>query len=320
MLSCVECGETALEHGEDSFLCRNCGAEFRLVDGVASFFRKNASVVQDDRDRMEFWNQGWQVGNAPFQAVRRAAPEALRESFRATLEAERYPAVTWLSPETAGGRVLLNVGCGGGYEGLLFAGYGARYIGVDFAINAVRSTLGLIEAAGYTGACYQCEAERLPLRESTVDIVYTNGVLHHTPNTLDTLRELHRVLRPGGRAIIGLYATRSVAFFWYRLRAVLAGNFTRDAIRGWVDRNTEGEWRTPGRENRYTRSFTPAEFRALLDAAGFETLRIEQSQLQLGNVPVLGRFVSRLLPDRVGKACIGPFGMMLIADCRPDKR
>jgi SAM-dependent methyltransferase len=267
---------------------------------------------------MEFWNQGWNDANSPFGTVGREDPAELREEFRSMLAAQRYPAVTWLSEENVHDRVFLNVGCGGGYEGVLFAGYGARYIGVDFSINAAQSTQRLISSAGYTGTCYQCEAERLPLKDSTVDIIYTNGVLHHTPNTPVTLQELHRVLRPEARAIIALYATWSVAFFWYRFRAILAGNFTKLSIESWVDRNTEGEWQTDGQENQHTRTYTRAEFWSLLERADFEVVRVEQSQLQLGHIPVLGRILSSVLPKKVLKKCVAPFGMMLIAECRPN--
>jgi ubiquinone/menaquinone biosynthesis C-methylase UbiE len=318
LLSCVECGGALLERKSDRFQCGGCGAEYEIVDGVASFFRKKSAVTGPDNDRMEFWNQGWNDTGSPFGTVGREDPAELREAFHSMLTAQRYPAVTWLSEENVRDRVLLNVGCGGGYEGVLFAGYGARYIGDDFSINAARSTRRLIEAAKYTGTCYQCEAEQLPLQDSTVDIIYTNGVLHHTPNTQDTLRELHRVLRPGARAVIALYATRSAAFYWYRIRAVLAGNFTKRSIESWVDRRTEGEWQTDGRENQHTRSYTRVEFRTLIEHAGFKVTRIEQSQLQLGDIPVLGRILRPILPSKALRKCIAPFGMMLIAECRPN--
>ena len=319
-LSCVECGGASLERKSDKFQCGSCGAAYEIIDGVASFFRKESAVTGPDSDRMEFWNQGWNDTSSPFATVERADPAELREAFHSMLTAQRYPAVTWLSGENVRDRVLLNVGCGGGYEGVLFAGYGARYIGVDFSINAARSTRRLIESAKYTGTCYQCEAERLPLQDSTIDIIYTNGVLHHTPNTPDTLRELHRVLRPGARAIIALYATRSAAFYWYRIRAVLAGNFTKRSVERWVDRRTEGEWQTDGRENQHTRSYTRAEFRTLIENAGFKVTRIEQSQLQLGDIPVLGRIFRPLLPSKALRKCIAPFGMMLIAECSPNEK
>jgi ubiquinone/menaquinone biosynthesis C-methylase UbiE len=42
------------------------------------------------------------------------------------------------------------------------------------------------------------DGERLPFRDESFDVVYSNGVLHHTPDTAGAIREVHRVLRPGG--------------------------------------------------------------------------------------------------------------------------
>jgi hypothetical protein len=129
-----------------------------------------------------------------------------------------------------------------------------------------------------------------------------------------------RVLRPGARAVIALYATRSAAFYWYRIRAVLAGNFTKRSVERWVDRRTEGEWQTDGRENQHTRFYTRSEFRGLIENAGFKVTRIEQSQLQLGDIPVMGRIFRPLLPSKALRKCIAPFGMMLIAECSPNDK
>ena len=318
-LACVECSGTHVEKDVDRYRCKDCGAEFEIVAGVASFFRKSSSITDEDSDRMEFWNQGWNETGSPFRTVEREDPHELRQTFQSALEAQQYPAVTWLSEQNVRDRLFLNIGCGGGYEGSLFAGYGARYIGVDFSINAAASTRRLIHAGGYSGTCYQCEAERLPIRDSVIEIVYTNGVLHHTPNTPETLKEIHRVMAPGSRAVIALYATHSAAFYWYRFRAILAGNFTRRSVEAWVDGNTEGEWQTEDRNNQHTRTYSRSKFKSLIEDGGFEVTRIEQSQLQLRDIPVIGRILRMFLPESILLERIGPFGMMLIADCKPSK-
>ena len=57
-----------------------------------------------------------------------------------------------------------------------------------------------------------------------------------------------------GVAYIGLYATRSMMFYWYQLHAVLCGNFSRRGIQDWLNANTEGGWQTNGRENKLTKT------------------------------------------------------------------
>jgi SAM-dependent methyltransferase len=53
------------------------------------------------------------------------------------------------------------------------------------------------------------DAERLDFPDNSFDIVYSHGVLHHTPDTAGAIREVHRVLRPGGRAVVMLYHRNS---------------------------------------------------------------------------------------------------------------
>ena len=126
-------------------------------------------------------------------------------------------------------------------------------------------------------------------------------------------------MAPGSRAVIALYATHSATFYWYRFRAILAGNFTRRSIEAWVDRNTEGEWQTEDRKNQHTRTYSRSKFKSLIEDGGFEVTRIEQSQPQLRDIPVIGRILRMFLPESILLKRIGPFGMMLIANRKPRK-
>src|SRR5215467_2636662 len=49
------------------------------------------------------------------------------------------------------------------------------------------------------------DAEHLEFPDNSFDLVYSHGVLHHTPDTAAAVREIHRVLRPGGKAVVMLY-------------------------------------------------------------------------------------------------------------------
>jgi SAM-dependent methyltransferase len=60
-------------------------------------------------------------------------------------------------------------------------------------------------------------AEELPFVNATFDVVYSFGVLHHTPRVDAAVAEVHRVLKPGGRALIMLYHRNSLVNLVHRL-------------------------------------------------------------------------------------------------------
>jgi ubiquinone/menaquinone biosynthesis C-methylase UbiE len=106
--------------------------------------------------------------------------------------------------ETRGLRVL-EIGCGCGSEAENFARAGAEYTAIDLTNAAISITQRRFQLAKLKGRFVQGDAENLPFADNSFDLVYSHGVLHHTPDTPRTIREIHRVLCSGGRAAIMLY-------------------------------------------------------------------------------------------------------------------
>ena len=107
--------------------------------------------------------------------------------------------------ERTRGLRVLEIGCGCGSEAERFARAGADYTAVDLTNAAVSLTRRRFQLANLEGRFVQGDAESLPFPDGSFDLVYSHGVLHHTPDTPLTIREVHRVLSPGGRAVIMLY-------------------------------------------------------------------------------------------------------------------
>src|SRR2546427_13128296 len=131
-----------------------------------------------------------------------------REFFE-RIEAHRY-AKEWHIPEAAdfaGARGLrvLEIGCGLGTDGAQFAKAGADYTGVDLTEAAIELARKRFELSDLKGDFRVADAENLDFPDESFDIVYSHGVLHHTPDTARAVREIHRVLKTGGRAIVMLY-------------------------------------------------------------------------------------------------------------------
>jgi SAM-dependent methyltransferase len=100
---------------------------------------------------------------------------------------------------------VLEIGCGLGTDGAQFAQAGADYTGVDLTEAAVDLARKRFELFDLQGKFQTADAESLDFEDESFDLVYSHGVLHHTPETGKAIREIHRILRPGGRAVVMLY-------------------------------------------------------------------------------------------------------------------
>jgi ubiquinone/menaquinone biosynthesis C-methylase UbiE len=138
-----------------------------------------------------------------------ASAEVGSQEFFDLIESFRYEK-EWHIPEAAGfaatrGKRVLEIGCGLGTDGVQFAKAGAEYTGVDLTRAAVDLARRNFELRGLTGNFQTADAEHLEFPADSFDLVYSHGVLHHTPDTPRASREVHRVLKPGGRAVVMLY-------------------------------------------------------------------------------------------------------------------
>jgi SAM-dependent methyltransferase len=129
--------------------------------------------------------------------------------FYEAVEEHRYR-TEWHIPEAAGferaaGLRVLEIGCGLGTDGARFARAGAVYTGVDLTEAAVGLARRRFELEGLAGEFRVADAERLEFADGSFDLVYSHGVLHHTPDAEAAVAEVHRVLAPGGRAVVMLY-------------------------------------------------------------------------------------------------------------------
>jgi ubiquinone/menaquinone biosynthesis C-methylase UbiE len=101
------------------------------------------------------------------------------------------------------GKHLLEIGCGMGYDSVEFLKRGVRVTATDLTPNAVKLARRHFEIAGLQAEDVRtANALDLPFADNTFDAVWANGVLHATGDTARSIREVRRVLKPGGRAII----------------------------------------------------------------------------------------------------------------------
>lgn len=127
------------------------------------------------------------------------------------------------------GASLLEIGCGMGSDLLQFARGGALCTGIDLTPRSIEITRHRFALYNHKASLMISDGEHLPFKSNSFDVVYSNGVLHHTPDTEGAIREVHRVLRPDGLAKIMLYHRNSLNF-WVEIvlrRGILAGEYLR---------------------------------------------------------------------------------------------
>jgi SAM-dependent methyltransferase len=128
-------------------------------------------------------------------------------------------------------------------------GQGATVFGVDISEPTVRQARAAFSDAGLRAAV--ADVRRLPFRDGSFDAVYSMGTIEHVRDPETALGEIHRVLRPGGRAVVGV-PNRWDPF----LRPLLAAALQALRLYGYG----------------YERSFSRRSLRRMLESAGFEVV------------------------------------------------
>jgi ubiquinone/menaquinone biosynthesis C-methylase UbiE len=168
----------------------------------------------------DFWNrninqfnqlQRDDVGTREFYK----AAEDLRYQYHYHL----LPLFDRLAAEFPGGS-LLEVGCSMGNDTIQFARRGMRVTGIDITEAAIELIQARFKMESLPGDFRVGDAENLPFDDNTFDVAYSFGVLHHTPDTAGAIEELRRVLKPGGKAVVMLYNTRSLNWLAHRLTGI----------------------------------------------------------------------------------------------------
>lgn len=224
----------------------------------------------------------------------------------------RFEYGPWM-PESLGydeteGLDVLDVGCGQGIDLYRYALAGAHATGVDLTPRHVELARAHLAAMGLEATVVRGDAEALPFADESFDRVSSNGVLHHTPDLPAALREIRRVLRPGGEARIIVYNRNS---FHYWLTQVLYEGVLRGGL--LKERSMEGvlsrgvEYSSIGARP-LVRVYSPKQMRGLMRAAGFENVDTSVRHFQPTDTPVtyvLRRFVKALesprVLDRIGR-------------------
>lgn len=212
------------------------------------------------------------------------------------------------------GKDVLEIGVGLGADHQKWAECGANLSGVDLTPRAIEHTGRRFAAFGLESKLQQADAENLPFADHQFDIVYSWGVLMCAPDTPRTLREVHRVLKPGGVAKIMLYQKHSLVTYMLWLRyGPLKGNLVLG-----LSEATEKYLESPG-----TKVYSMRECRDLFAAFASvditstlthgDLLTSDAGQRHRGPLLSLAR---RVWPRRVIRKFLKEYGLFMMITAR----
>ena len=186
---------------------------------------------------------------------------------------------------------ILEIGPGAGGHSALFAKHGAHVTSVDVTLPRARATQNKFDILDeYAQSCQamQGDAENLPFADGAFDIVYSNGVLHHTHDTEKAIDEAYRVTKPGGQAVIMLYC-KSSWHYWinmYLCVGLLLGRAFNDE--NWLGKATE--WGGKNEQvvaNPITRCYTRGGVRKLFRK--FDDVQMRKAEFYFYLIPKIGK-------------------------------
>ncbi|MET9326573.1 class I SAM-dependent methyltransferase [Tsukamurella sp. NPDC003166] len=218
---------------------------------------------------------------------------------------DRFEAATGGNNEKPYGRAL-ELGCGTGFFllNLLSAGVAETGSVTDLSPGMVKVALRNGEALGHTVDGRVADAETIPYEDNTFDLVVGHAVLHHIPDVEQSLREVLRVLKPGGRFVFAGEPT-TIGDFYARWLGRITWGITTNATK----LPFLADWRRPQAE--LDESSRAAALEAVVDIHTFDPDDMEAMAARAGAVEVKAttdEFTAAFLgwPVRTFEAAVPP--------------
>ncbi len=181
---------------------------------------------------------------------------------------------------------VLELGCGQGFDAYEFCLNQCDYTGIDIATENIKRAKQNLSYYGFNPEIHLGDAENLPFSDHTYDIVYSNGVLHHTPNMKQSFKEANRVLKKDGEFYVILYHKHSIFYILtvFLFEYILKGGIFKYSMkkrRSTIESSINSEDAPAVLVNVYTKR----KLKKLLKQSDFHVFDLWVRKLELADFP-----------------------------------
>ena len=225
---CNRCTRLQIHEGE--IICPNCHSIYHIRDRIVDFSTEETNQDWIASEKSWWDNRYSQISNISLPDTKSPANNPAINLLGDRMYERNKHIFQPLIDDGINGCLALEIGCG-------TSEYIARlmppdlhdffYIGTDIAIKGLRKAADMIPAGDFI----LCSAGKLPLRNQTLDVLLSLGVLHHIPEWQNSLGKMLTLLKPGGRFAFNEAIDKPRVF----------GTFRRDSLTANIDSPHEGE-------------------------------------------------------------------------------
>ncbi len=211
------------------FINKKSGMAYCLHDGVPVFLPNSFSAAFQSRFASEIQSAKTKYPNLIIQTSTDTVAWSFSQEWQAhseldmnttwgmTLESryEQFQYETQSMNQDLSGKFMLDAGCGNGMLTEYFSQKGPTMIGIDFSTSVFEA-----EKRRHSENCCFVQGNLMspPFKDETFDIIVSNGVLHHTPDTELTFRSVAKVVKQNGIFYLWLYSRKGTIYWKFKRR------------------------------------------------------------------------------------------------------